>query len=884
MRGLRQCARPVARFLAAPAAALALLACATSALPFKRDDNDYCSNGPNRYFCSQDCNSFYYCNGKARGKDVRCPTGTKCKKLGPHRKYFDTDEQDNFDNVDVTYACEKETDLDARGAKCWFSEPRGPCEIKNDQDQTCSGGGYCRSPTNCSGSNNTRPCDYDTTSGNCQCIQSILPNSITNLQDGDFDPTFSNNNSLVSTEGRWCSEVVPGIREQCNPPMDVIFVMDSSASIVTGGGPDGNREYAKARAFVKKFTSFFVLSPTETKVGYVSFSGDVTIVDGDGNQKCANSLTLNWIIGDSPKLAIDIDALQCAEAVEGDLKHVLLDDPTKVARSIDQKMQRGGTKMFLGMALARRVLEQEKRKGRQQIVVLTTDGSDNFEPELRAQAQKLKDAGVRVLTIAAGAVVADAKSGEPGAVASLAALRDAASRASDYQQLITTAVVKIVKENCEGVTSIEPDLICAEQSTTLVAKGAGFGGQKPPADRLKFKIGDQLFKGVCHEGLGVLTVRGEKMGNGPNGDKINNNMTCTFGVYAVPAKWVDKNTAECIIPPMNCSSQSEFCEVSKKPPNPDWKGPPPSADAPHHRISVPFNFSLNGGLNWYPLNETMQTFHYEPCLPECNYDNTIPPIPLILLLLSLLLCCLPPMALLIGDKTPIKMPELRNMPEPEEPPPLVFGTETVTVKKKVKRVKETKGPVKKKKKKEKPEKAKKKWDVVAAGQYLRGGKHMAVGWGKYGEAEHGEEILDGFETSSSDSDDNIDWDLEAEKQFELAFDEYEEQVQMPQDPAHVEMPRISSIEGIVIDVEAELTLSQKFGEFFKDWRWKWWLLLFLVLVLMAISAWLLIEEHKRLEEEINSRTYGLSDPGSFSLNRFYLNLDMSALLLSELMN
>ena len=46
----------------------------------------------------------------------------------------------------------------------------------------------------------------------------------------------------------------------------------------------------------------------------------------------------------------------------------------------------------------------------------------------------------------------------------------------------------------------------------------------------------------------------------------------------------------------------------------------------------------------------------------------------------------------------------------------------------------------------------KKWDVVAAGQYLRGGKHMAVGWGKYGEAEHGEEILDGFETSSSDSD------------------------------------------------------------------------------------------------------------------------------------
>jgi hypothetical protein len=83
--------------------------------------------------------------------------------------------------------------------------------------------------------------------------------------------------------------------------MDVLFVMDSSASIVTGGGPDGNREYAKARAFVKKFTSFFVLSDYYTKVGYVSFSGDVTIVDQQGNQKCANLLSKDWIVGASPK-------------------------------------------------------------------------------------------------------------------------------------------------------------------------------------------------------------------------------------------------------------------------------------------------------------------------------------------------------------------------------------------------------------------------------------------------------------------------------------------------------------------------------------------------------------------------------------------------------
>jgi predicted nucleic acid-binding Zn ribbon protein len=516
-------------------------------------------------------------------------------------------------------------------------------------------------------------------------------------------------------------------------------------------------------------------------------------------------------------------------------------------------------------------------------------------------------------------------------------------RATNYNELITTAVVKIVRENCEALISVKPGDICSSRSTTLIAEGVGFGGKEPAPGNLRFMIGNELFEGTwqsdsratvdiaawenqfgnaytwdpakdpfktvtlrvrvsidggnsflrektnnpngytitfkacsrinscapvsdgscydCHEGLNVLTVKGTNMGIGPNNDEENPDMVCGFGVYAVPATWVDRNTAKCIVPPMNCTFQSEFCDASHKPPNPDWKGIPPTVDSPHHRIDVPFNFSLDGGVNWFPLNESMQTFHYEPCLPDCDYDNSIPPIPLILLLLSLLLCCLPPMALLIGDKEPIKMPELRSMPEPDPPPPLVFGTELITVVKKTKRVTETKPTEKKKKQISKPKKEKKKWDVVAAGQYLRGGKHMAVGWGKYGEAEHGEEFLDGFEEEdSSEEDEDIDWEMEAEKQLELAFDEHEEQVRIPQAPEDVEMPRIAPVAGIAIEVEDELTCSQKFEEFLKDWRWKWWLTLFLVLVLMAISVWLLVSEHKRLEDDINSRTYGLSDP------------------------
>ena len=41
--------------------------------------------------------------------------------------------------------------------------------------------------------------------------------------------------------------------------------------------------------------------------------------------------------------------------------------------------------------------------------------------------------------------------------------------------------------------------------------------------------------------------------------------------------------------------------------NPDWVVP------------VQFNFSLDGGDNWFPLVDGMRTFQYQPCRPVCEY-------------------------------------------------------------------------------------------------------------------------------------------------------------------------------------------------------------------------------------------------------------------------
>ena len=109
---------------------LSFLCCLQHTNAFTRDfgsSDDFCSNGPNSYFCSRDCNHYYYCNGQKKGKLLRCPTGTSCKKLGPHKKYADTDAAgvaNMFDTWDVTYACEANPIENT----CWSTRAPGLCE------------------------------------------------------------------------------------------------------------------------------------------------------------------------------------------------------------------------------------------------------------------------------------------------------------------------------------------------------------------------------------------------------------------------------------------------------------------------------------------------------------------------------------------------------------------------------------------------------------------------------------------------------------------------------------------------------------------------------------------------------------------------------------
>ena len=61
-------------------------------------------------------------------------------------------------------------------------------------------------------------------------------------------------------------------------------------------------------------------------------------------------------------------------------------------------------------------------------------------------------------------------------------------RASNYNELITDVVEKIVRENCEVITNVRPGRICSSRSETVYAEGRGFGAKKPADGKIKFKI------------------------------------------------------------------------------------------------------------------------------------------------------------------------------------------------------------------------------------------------------------------------------------------------------------------------------------------------------------------------------------------------------------
>ena len=525
--------------------------CCVNNTPFSRpfsNSDDFCSNGVNQYFCSRGCNSYYYCNGKKKGSVLQCPSGTSCNKLGPHKKYADTDAAgatNLFDTWDVTYACQANN-----AATCWSNRAAGNCENSGGQDQTCSGGGKCRSTSpDCANNPTVRSCRYDSaTPEQCQCTTSEGGNPTT------FDPTFTNDANAKQNLGISCSIVQPGLRAQCDPPMDVMFVSDASDSITREVSPkcyDPNTfqvtscdaptppvgmisvydEYAKARNFAKKFMSYFVIAPDAVKLGYVAFTKDVVLTRSNGKQVCANELAAQGTrFNFATDSAVEYDNCNAPFAVSADLQAVLAEDASTAARSIDMKYYQGGTKMFLGMSIARQVLQLNKVPGRTQLVILIADGVDSFSAELLVQANLLKTNGVRIVTIAAGDVVLAARSKGTGPVTSkdprgaLATLRDAATtctctsangspcldvacmgpaicvgdcyQATDYQKLVDTVVVDIVRQNCEILTSITPSPICSSPSSTLIAKGAGFGAQKPQDGQIKFKVGQIQFDGI----------------------------------------------------------------------------------------------------------------------------------------------------------------------------------------------------------------------------------------------------------------------------------------------------------------------------------------------------------------------------------------------------
>ena len=544
-----------------------------------------------------------------------------CRKLGPHKKYYDSDESEgtgtSYDTWDVTYACEKSSLVTA---SCWAQRAAGNCETSSGQDNTCSGGGSCRSTSpDCVSTPNSRSCHWDNTKPErCECFKSSKspPTS--------FDPTFSNNlqneytltiakttftNALQGTkvtqvggavgtlkipvrggvttlvvvgdagavfkavgavtvddsgtevvanvvsaeglEGVSCSLINPGIRAQCDPEMDVIFVTDASDSIVQSVSPkcyDTSTsqlidcssssatmlsvydEYAKARDFAKKFMSYFKVNSNAVKLGYVAFASDIVVVDSQGKQLCANGLAKEGTKYSATAGAVRYSsACSAPYATESDLQAVLSSDATRAARQIDMKYFTGGTKMFLGMSVARQVLALGKLPGRSQLVIFVTDGEDSFADDMLDQAAKLKSSGVRIVTIAAGGVVTRARGKGTSPIinkdprGALAVLRDSATncvctrpngspcigdkaaggwicmssakcvgdcyQSANYQDLVDTVVVDIVRQNCEILTTITPGVICSSRSETLIAKGQGFGASEPKAGQIKFKVG-----------------------------------------------------------------------------------------------------------------------------------------------------------------------------------------------------------------------------------------------------------------------------------------------------------------------------------------------------------------------------------------------------------
>ena len=117
--------------------------------------------------------------------------------------------------------------------------------------------------------------------------------------------------------------------------------------------------------------------------------------------------------------------------------------------------------------------------------------------------------------------------------------------------------------------------------------------------------------------------------------------------------------------------------------------------------------------------------------------------------------------------------------------------------------------------------------MTSTGQYLRAGRTVAVGWGKYGETTQGEdEQCDSGSSSSSGSDDDYD---DVDQLVAEAFEDVETHVQMPQAPEEVAMPQFAP-------VAANTFRAKVGGRARTGWRRKWLSLLCFTLFFLTGPA------------------------------------------------
>ena len=111
------------------------------------DGDNYCDNGPNRYFCTADCTGYYYCAGAQRGQVQTCASDAVLSPAGcsEHGAHLMPPQLKNMASEMplVAGTCQRGEALAYKlgnwPTTCWKGGAVDPCAAKS-----CSGHGICR--------------------------------------------------------------------------------------------------------------------------------------------------------------------------------------------------------------------------------------------------------------------------------------------------------------------------------------------------------------------------------------------------------------------------------------------------------------------------------------------------------------------------------------------------------------------------------------------------------------------------------------------------------------------------------------------------------------------------------------------------------------------